>query len=103
MTKDEVTSKRVSRAVSNTLKTSASHNTVDLNTKAPSAARRASRPAQIDPSQCYSVDEACAAMDVSRPFFYQMLAANQIKVIKRGARTAVPGSEIIRLNTPKAA
>lgn len=71
---------------------------VPLPTRA-SIRRASGRPQRIDPAQAYSVDETCAASDISRALFYKLVKAGQLKIIKAMGRTRVSGAEIIRLNS----
>jgi len=61
--------------------------------------RRANRPARIDPHQAYSINETCAALDLSRPQFYVLLRSRRLRVIDPplDSRPRVSGSEILRL------
>lgn len=61
------------------------------------AERRAHRPASIDRFQDYSIAEACAARDESHVSLRKTLRAHEAKLIKRGTRTVIPGSELIRI------
>jgi hypothetical protein len=72
------------------------------------AERRASRPKEIDPNQLYSISETCAAIDVSRPQFYRLVAQKRLKLLDPplDSRPRIAGSEILRLigaATPQAA
>jgi hypothetical protein len=64
------------------------------------AARRELRPRFIDSAQAYSIDESCAALDISRAGFYNLIAAKKLHTVNFDGRPRVPGSEIIRLTTP---
>src|SRR4051812_4930406 len=65
---------------------------------APSAERRANRPALIDPNQFYSVEEAAAAFDKCRVAVYREIASGTLRAVKEGSRTKILGAEIIRAN-----
>lgn len=50
------------------------------------------------PSMLYPVSpDALAYLDISRKTFYTDVLAGRIQIIKRGRRSFVPGSELIRL------
>ena len=51
------------------------------------------RPA-LDPMQRYGIEEACAYLRCSRGRLYEKVAAGEIRLIKDGRRSYVPGSEI---------
>lgn len=61
--------------------------------------RRSGRPVQIDAGQAYSIDEVCAALDISRAQFYRLRAAERLKLIEPplDSRPRVAGVEILRL------
>ena len=59
---------------------------------------RKAPPAPLDERQRYAVTEALEYLRLSRARLYDKIAAGEIKVIKDGARTFVPGSEIARLS-----
>lgn len=59
----------------------------------------AERPAKIDPGQRYNIGEACCALGVGRNLLYRKINAGELRVIREGSRTLVPGSEIIRLSS----
>jgi excisionase family DNA binding protein len=62
------------------------------------AEQRAKRPTAIDPGQAYSVEETCAALDISRPTFYKLLDAGRIRTIPSiDGRRRVSGAEIFRI------
>jgi len=48
----------------------------------------------VDVNQRYTVDEAGAYLRKSRTSIYDDIAAGRLRIIKEGARTFVPGSEI---------
>ena len=52
----------------------------------------------VDTNQRYSVPEGVAYLRTCRAKVYQMIKAGQIRVIKNGSRTLIPGSEIARLS-----
>jgi Helix-turn-helix domain len=55
--------------------------------------------APLDPLQRYTVKETLAYLRTSRQSFYsKILNKGKIAVIKEGARTFIPGSEIVRLS-----
>lgn len=62
------------------------------------AERRSHRPASIDVSQLYSIDECAAALDRSRAGIYNDIAAGRIRAVKDGARRKISGAEIIRIS-----
>lgn len=52
----------------------------------------------LDPHQRYTVLEACAYLRISRGYFYAKIHEGEIRLIRDGGRTFVPGSEIARLS-----
>jgi hypothetical protein len=64
-----------------------------------SAERRTQRPAQIDAHQLYSVVEVCAALDVSQPQYYRMVASGRLRPLDPplDSRPRIPGTEILRV------
>jgi hypothetical protein len=52
--------------------------------------------AALDPLQRYTVPEANAYLRQSNARTYQQIKAGELRVIKDGGRTYVPGSEIAR-------
>ncbi len=52
----------------------------------------------LDARQRYSVDEGIAYLRESRSRLYEKIASGELKIIKDGRRTYVPGSELIRLS-----
>ena len=50
--------------------------------------------APLDPSQRYSIPETASYLRICRAQVYKNIAAGQLRVIKDGKRTFVPGSEI---------
>ena len=48
----------------------------------------------LDPRQRYTIPEACAYLRKCRASLYADIKAGDIRVIKEGRRTYVPGSEI---------
>lgn len=57
----------------------------------------------LDPSQRYSVREACRYLRVSRPYLYTKIRRGELRVLKDGSRTYVPGTEIARQSSIEAA
>ena len=55
--------------------------------------------APLDPLQRYTVPEANAYLRQSNARTYEQIKAGELKVIKDGGRTYVPGSEIARKST----
>jgi hypothetical protein len=53
----------------------------------------------LDAHQRYSIEEACAYLRKGRSALYQDIRDERIKTIKDGARTYVPGAEIVRLSS----
>jgi excisionase family DNA binding protein len=47
--------------------------------------------------RAWHVNDACAALQISRSHLYALAAAGKIKLIRIGGRTLVPGVEIDRL------
>lgn len=58
-----------------------------------------SPPATIDSNMRYSLAETCAILRQSPAKTYTDIAAGNLKVIRDGRRTYVPGSELIRRST----
>ena len=54
--------------------------------------------APLDPLQRYTVIETLRYLRTSRQSLYTLINDNTLKVIKQGARTYVPGTEIVRLS-----
>ncbi len=52
----------------------------------------------LDARQRYSVDEGIVYLRESRSRLYEKIASGELKIIKDGRRTYVPGSELIRLS-----
>ena len=50
--------------------------------------------APLDVHQRYDIEETCALLRTSKAQLYRQIAAGEIRVIKAGRRTYVPGSEI---------
>jgi len=48
----------------------------------------------LDPRQRYNITEACAYLRKCRASLYADIKDGQIRIIKEGRRTYVPGSEI---------
>ena len=53
-------------------------------------------PPPLDTQQRYRIEEALAYLRISRATIYNLIAANELRVIREGKRTFVPGSEIAR-------
>ena len=62
------------------------------------AARRAMRPANIDPVQLYSIEETGAALDASRAAVYNLISAGKLQTVKLDGRARVRGASIIALS-----
>jgi hypothetical protein len=60
------------------------------------AARRAMRPAHVDPHQLYSIEETGAALDASRAAIYNLISAGKLQTVKLDGRARVSGASIIR-------
>jgi len=54
---------------------------------------------KLDPLQRYSIPEANALLRQSNARTYQQIKAGELRVIKDGGRSYVPGSEIVRRST----
>jgi hypothetical protein len=52
----------------------------------------------LDPNQRYEIGEALAYLRTSRAHFYEKVATGQVRLIKDGRRSYVPGSELIKLS-----
>jgi excisionase family DNA binding protein len=52
--------------------------------------------APLDTAQRYTINEALAYLRTSRATIYNLIAAGEIRVLREGKRTYVPGSEIAR-------
>ncbi len=63
-----------------------------------SAVTKPNPPPALDPLQRYSVPEANALLRQSNARTYEQIKAGQLRVIRIGGRTYVPGSEIARLS-----
>ena len=61
--------------------------------------KRIPPPERIDPLQRYSLDEASALLRQSLATTYAQLKRGELRVIRSGSRTYVPGSEIARHST----
>jgi hypothetical protein len=59
----------------------------------------ASPPPIIDPQQRYTVPETNAVLRQSNARTYQQIKAGDLRIIKDGGRTYVPGSELVRKST----
>jgi excisionase family DNA binding protein len=53
----------------------------------------------LDVAQRYSTREACAYLRTSNATLYNLIAAGELRVIREGKRTYVPGTEIARRST----
>ena len=58
---------------------------------------------KLDPLQRYSIPETNALLRQSNARTYQQIKAGELRVIKDGGRTYIPGSEIVRRSTLPAA
>jgi Helix-turn-helix domain len=56
-------------------------------------------PPTLDPLQRYSVAEANALLRQSNARTYQQIKAGELRTIRDGGRTYIPGSEIVRRST----
>lgn len=54
----------------------------------------------LDPLQRYTVLETLSYLRTSRQSLYTLINDRALKVIKQGARTYIPGTEIVRLSQP---
>jgi excisionase family DNA binding protein len=61
-----------------------------------SVSRGHQRPLVLDPSQLYSIAEASAALDQSRPTTYADIDAGRLASIVMGRRRKISGAEVIR-------
>jgi excisionase family DNA binding protein len=52
----------------------------------------------LDERQRYSIEEATDYLRTSRARLYEKIGAGEVKIVKDGRRTYVPGSEIARLS-----
>jgi hypothetical protein len=59
--------------------------------------------APIDPNRRYSIPVSLEYLDICRARLYQKVKAGQIRLIKDGSRSYVPGAELIRASTLPAA
>ncbi|MEZ5514072.1 MAG: helix-turn-helix domain-containing protein [Steroidobacteraceae bacterium] len=57
----------------------------------------------LDQQQRYSIPEAVQYLRLSRGAVYKLISAGELRILKQGKRTFVPGSEIARLSTLDAA
>lgn len=64
--------------------------------KLSTAERRQMRPSKIDENQAYSLDEAGAAIDLSRYAVRREIAAGRLRIVRNGRRKLVVGAEIVR-------
>ena len=53
----------------------------------------------VDANRRYDISTACAYLGISRVRLYSKLKVGEIRPLKDGGRTFIPGSEIIRLST----
>ncbi len=53
----------------------------------------------LDANQRYSLEEGIAYLRESRSRLYEKIASGELKVIKDGRRTYIPGTELVRLST----
>jgi excisionase family DNA binding protein len=53
----------------------------------------------VDVHQRYTIDEACVYLRQSPAKTYSDIARGELRVIKDGSRTYIPGSEIVRRST----
>lgn len=53
----------------------------------------------LDPNQRYTIDEALDYLRSSRSHLYGKIAAGEIRTLKDGRRTYIPGTEIITAST----
>lgn len=63
-----------------------------------SAVTKPNPPTTLDPLQRYSVPEANALLRQSNARTYEQIKDGQLRVIRIGGRTYIPGSEIARLS-----
>lgn len=49
----------------------------------------------LDAAQRYTIDEACTYLRTSRARLYAKVRAGELRVIKDGRRSYVPGTELI--------
>jgi hypothetical protein len=64
---------------------------------------REQRPATIDTNQIYRIEEAAAALSMSRAQFFVVLRDGLIPTVKLGRRTLVSGAAIVAAATAIAA
>ncbi len=53
----------------------------------------------VDERQRYTIPESSQYLRVSRAYLYRLIERGEIRVIKDGKRTFLPGSEIVRRST----
>lgn len=53
----------------------------------------------LDPAQRYTVEETIRYLRSSRATVYRDIAQGRLRTIKEGARTYIPGSELVRRST----
>ncbi len=61
------------------------------------AAVNASAEKTATPKLAYSVLESCAALGITRPTLYGLIADGRLRTIKVGARRLIPATELHRL------
>ena len=49
----------------------------------------------LDPNQRYTIDESAAYLRVSRVYLYAKVQAGELRLLKDGRRSFIPGSQII--------
>jgi excisionase family DNA binding protein len=52
----------------------------------------------LDANRRYSVADALAYLGISKPTLYKGIRAGEVRVIKHGRRSFIPGSELVRLS-----
>jgi excisionase family DNA binding protein len=57
----------------------------------------------LDERQRYTIPETCWYLRFSRAKLYMLIRSGEIRVIKDGERTFIPGTEIIKRSTLPAA
>ena len=63
------------------------------------AARQALLTPELEHKQGHSVDEACALLDCSRGFVYELIARGELETVKIGRRRIVPKASIQKILT----
>jgi excisionase family DNA binding protein len=70
----------------------------DTNTVTPERKRRNRRPAPIAaPKLAFSILEACAALGISRPTYYELVKRGDLRPVKVNGRVLIPATELERL------